>query len=159
MSSVRLLVVLVVASGCGRIRFDANATRPGDGGGSDAGGFSGALTWAPNGGEIGGALSFPGDGSALLIGMPPAFANLGALTVIAWLDLATGAGACIFDHGDPTLGWAVQTSDDGTGTHDDDSTVAVSLGCNSNPGFEGLLDDVQIYGRVLSPAEIAALSN
>ncbi len=39
----------------------------------------------------------------------------------------------------------------------DDSVITVAIGCNANTGFPGAIDDVKIYARALTPAEVAAL--
>jgi hypothetical protein len=47
---------------------------------------------------------------------------------------------------------------DGTGPRPDDSTVSAEINCSAGTNFAGVIDDVMVFDRVLTPAEITQLA-
>lgn len=79
---------------------------------------------------------------------------------VTWDGTSSASGAHIYVNGQVVSSY--DGSDDPTGSRVDDSGTALGIGGRSsglNPGdwFDGNIDDVRVYNRVLSAAEIAAL--
>jgi hypothetical protein len=78
--------------------------------------------------------------------------------VVTWDGSATGSNIHIYLNGTEVASYLATTN--GVGTRVDDSAGALNIGNNATQDrtFNGLLDEVSIYNRVLSPAEVAALT-
>lgn len=48
---------------------------------------------------------------------------------------------------------------DATESRSDDSPTPVTINCSGGNGYSGAIDDVRLFGDVLSAAEIAAIYN
>jgi len=77
-----------------------------------------------------------------------------AHVAMTWDGSPLAAGVHVYFDGTET---AYDQQIDGGGPRPDDSQAAVSLGCSADTSFSGLLDDVRVYDRQLSAAEIARL--
>jgi hypothetical protein len=78
-----------------------------------------------------------------------------ARVVATWDGSNAGANIHIYVDGVET---AYAEVADATGARPDDSGITASIGCGaSSGGFVGLIDDVRLYDRALSPAEVGQL--
>lgn len=77
--------------------------------------------------------------------------------VVTWDGSATGSNVHIYLNGTEVSSYAFTRN--GSGTRTDDSTGVLNIGNNASQDrtFNGLLDEVSIYNRALTPAEVAAL--
>lgn len=77
--------------------------------------------------------------------------------VVTWTGSATASNVHIYLNGTEVGSYSTTTN--GSGTRTDDSTGNLNIGNNAtlDRSFNGLLDEIRIYNRVLSAAEIAAL--
>lgn len=77
--------------------------------------------------------------------------------VATWTGSATGNTIHIYLNGTEVASYLATTN--GSGTRNDDSAGALNIGNNGaqDRTFNGILDEVRVYNRVLSPAEVAAL--
>jgi hypothetical protein len=74
----------------------------------------------------------------------------------SWDGSMAGAGIALYVDSAPV---ANAITNDATDARPDDTTLALTLNNNGTTGYAGAIDDVQIYNRVLTPAEIASLYN
>lgn len=77
--------------------------------------------------------------------------------VVTWTGSATGSTIHIYLNGSEVTSYLATTN--GVGTRTDDSAGDLNIGNNGaqDRTFNGLLDEVSIYNRALTPAEVAAL--
>ena len=76
--------------------------------------------------------------------------------IATWDGGALGTGIHLYANG---VELAYSASTDGAGTRANDSTNGLSLNCSNGgmSGFGGVIDDVRVWTRVLSPSEAQAL--
>jgi hypothetical protein len=77
--------------------------------------------------------------------------------VATWTGSATGSTIHIYLNGTEVASYLATTN--GSGTRNDDSAGALNIGNNAaqDRTFNGILDEVSIYNRALTPTEVAAL--
>jgi hypothetical protein len=77
--------------------------------------------------------------------------------VVTWTGSATGNTIHIYLNGTEVASYLATTN--GSGTRNDDSAGALNIGNNGaqDRTFNGILDEVRVYNRVLTPSEVAAL--
>ncbi len=76
--------------------------------------------------------------------------------VLTWDGGQLASGVRLYADGSEVV-YNTATVSDSMTPRPDESTITVAIGCDASTGFPGAIDDVKIYDRVLTPAEVAAL--
>lgn len=72
----------------------------------------------------------------------------------SWDGQGAGTGITLYIDGNAV---AIATNSDATGPRANDNAITLAINNNSTAGYTGVIDDVQLYDRVLTAGEIAAM--